>query len=149
MIEVVTRVIAGLLSAAMGRSCGFSRRVVTTTAESLTVATAGGSIRHHPHIASRQRCLRYRSQYPLRQGATHDNPTSTPTPQLRPASHRAVRHAAKLGPTVWPSAPSSSSLLGLFCGIGSIVGVILGFIARGQIKRTGQGGNGLAVAGSS
>jgi len=41
------------------------------------------------------------------------------------------------------------SLLGLFCGIGSIVGVILGFIARGQIKRTGQGGNGLAVAGSS
>ncbi|MEI2784241.1 MAG: DUF4190 domain-containing protein [Candidatus Nanopelagicales bacterium] len=39
------------------------------------------------------------------------------------------------------------SLLGLFCGIGSIVGVILGFIARGQIKRTGQGGNGLAVAG--
>ena len=39
------------------------------------------------------------------------------------------------------------SLLGLFCGIGSIVGVILGFIARGQIKRTGQGGNGMALAG--
>lgn len=39
------------------------------------------------------------------------------------------------------------SLLGLFCGIGSIVGVILGFIARGQIKRTGQGGDGMALAG--
>ncbi|MEI2784566.1 MAG: DUF4190 domain-containing protein [Candidatus Nanopelagicales bacterium] len=39
------------------------------------------------------------------------------------------------------------SLLGIFCGIGSIVGVILGFIARGQIKRTGQGGDGMALAG--
>lgn len=39
------------------------------------------------------------------------------------------------------------SLTGLFCGIGAIVGIVLGFIARGQIKRTGQGGDGLALAG--
>lgn len=39
------------------------------------------------------------------------------------------------------------SILGLFCGVGSIVGIVLGFVARNQIKRTGQGGNGLAMAG--
>lgn len=39
------------------------------------------------------------------------------------------------------------SVVGFFCGIGSIIGIILGFIARGQIKQTGQGGAGLATAG--
>lgn len=33
------------------------------------------------------------------------------------------------------------------CGIGSILGIIFGHIARGQIKRTGDGGSGLALAG--
>jgi Domain of unknown function (DUF4190) len=45
-----------------------------------------------------------------------------------------------------------SSLVGLCCGIGSIVGIVLGIIALNQIKETSQrgtpqGGHGLAVAG--
>jgi hypothetical protein len=39
------------------------------------------------------------------------------------------------------------SVLGLACGIGSIVGIVLGFVALNQIKQTGQGGRGLALAG--
>jgi hypothetical protein len=47
----------------------------------------------------------------------------------------------------------ASLILGLvgwpFCGIGSIVAVVLGFIARGQIKASGgrQSGDGMALAG--
>ncbi|KIA60961.1 DUF4190 domain-containing protein [Nocardia vulneris] len=41
-----------------------------------------------------------------------------------------------------------SSLVGFFtCGIGSIVGIILGVVALGQIKQTGQEGRGMALAG--
>jgi hypothetical protein len=41
-----------------------------------------------------------------------------------------------------------SSLVGLVtCGLGSIVGVVLGHMAIGQIKRSGEEGRGLAVAG--
>ena len=40
-----------------------------------------------------------------------------------------------------------SSLLGWLCVIGPILGLIFGFIALGQIKKTGQGGRGMALAG--
>ena len=40
-----------------------------------------------------------------------------------------------------------ASVIGLLCGIGSIIGIGLGAIAINQIKKTGQGGYGLAVAG--
>ena len=40
-----------------------------------------------------------------------------------------------------------ASVIGLLCGVGSIVGIVLGVIALGQIKRTGQDGRGLAIAG--
>ncbi|MCV7192114.1 DUF4190 domain-containing protein [Mycolicibacterium brumae] len=40
------------------------------------------------------------------------------------------------------------SLLGLFCGITSIVGIILGFLGMNETKRTGQDGYGLALAGT-
>jgi len=40
-----------------------------------------------------------------------------------------------------------ASVVGLLCGLGSLVGIVLGAIAISQIKRTGQGGYGLAVAG--
>ena len=40
-----------------------------------------------------------------------------------------------------------SSFTGLLCCIGSIVAIVLGTIALGQIKRTRQDGYGLAVAG--
>lgn len=39
------------------------------------------------------------------------------------------------------------SIVGLCCGIGSILGIIFGFIALNQIKKTGQQGAGLAKAG--
>ncbi len=37
--------------------------------------------------------------------------------------------------------------MGLLCGIGPIIGIVLGFVALNQIKKTGQAGHGLAVAG--
>ncbi len=40
-----------------------------------------------------------------------------------------------------------ASVVGVCCGIGSIVGIILGFVAMNQIKQSGENGNGLAIAG--
>jgi hypothetical protein len=40
-----------------------------------------------------------------------------------------------------------ASLLGLFCGIGSVVGVILGHLSRSEAKRQGREPSGLALAG--
>ena len=39
------------------------------------------------------------------------------------------------------------SIIGVCCGFGSIIGIILGFVAINQIKKTGQAGEGLAKAG--
>lgn len=39
------------------------------------------------------------------------------------------------------------SIVGVCCGIGSIIGIVLGFVAMNQIKKTGQSGEGLAKAG--
>lgn len=40
-----------------------------------------------------------------------------------------------------------ASCIGVLCGIGSIIGIVLGTLALNQIKRTRQGGYGLAIAG--
>jgi len=40
-----------------------------------------------------------------------------------------------------------ASVVGLLCGIGSIIGIVLGALAINQIKKTPQRGYGLAVAG--
>jgi hypothetical protein len=40
-----------------------------------------------------------------------------------------------------------ASVLGLCCGIGSIVGIVLGVIAMNQVKQSGEKGHGLAIAG--
>lgn len=40
-----------------------------------------------------------------------------------------------------------ASVVGLLCGVGSIIGIVLGVVAINQIKKTRQGGHGLAVAG--
>ncbi|WP_431237077.1 DUF4190 domain-containing protein [Mycolicibacterium aichiense] len=40
-----------------------------------------------------------------------------------------------------------ASVIGLLCGIGSIVGIVCGILALNQIKKTRQGGYGLAIAG--
>jgi hypothetical protein len=58
----------------------------------------------------------------------------------------------------YPAAPKTNglaiaslvcSILGFCCGVGGVLGVIFGFVARGQIKRSGgaQKGSGLALAG--
>lgn len=39
------------------------------------------------------------------------------------------------------------SILGVCCGVGSIVGIVLGFVARNQIRTSGQSGDGMALAG--
>jgi hypothetical protein len=40
-----------------------------------------------------------------------------------------------------------ASVIGFFCGIGSIIGIVLGIIALNQVKTTGEGGRGMAIAG--
>ena len=40
-----------------------------------------------------------------------------------------------------------ASVFGLLCGIGSVIGIVLGALALNQIKRSREGGYGLAVAG--
>jgi len=40
-----------------------------------------------------------------------------------------------------------ASAIGALCGIGSIIGIVLGVIALNQIKQSRQGGHGLAIAG--
>ncbi|BBZ21070.1 DUF4190 domain-containing protein [Mycolicibacterium gadium] len=40
-----------------------------------------------------------------------------------------------------------ASIVGFCCGIGSIVGIVLGIVAMNQIKQSGEKGHGLAVAG--
>lgn len=58
----------------------------------------------------------------------------------------------------WPATPPPgnnplavfalvSSLVGLLCGVGSVIGIVLGVIALNQVKRSGQQGRGLAIAG--
>lgn len=39
------------------------------------------------------------------------------------------------------------AVLGLLCGVGSILGIVLGVVALNQIKQTGENGRGLAQAG--
>jgi hypothetical protein len=40
-----------------------------------------------------------------------------------------------------------ASIIGFCCGIGSIIGIVLGVIALNQIRQTREGGHGLAIAG--
>lgn len=40
-----------------------------------------------------------------------------------------------------------ASAIGVLCGIGSIIGIVLGIVALNQIKQSRQGGQGLAIAG--
>jgi len=80
-------------------------------------------------------------------------PPAPPTPPMPPAP--APGYGAPAGYS-GPVAPKTNgmaiaslvlSLVGLLCGFTAILGVIFGFVARGQIKRTGESGDGLALAG--
>lgn len=55
--------------------------------------------------------------------------------------------AAEPGTNTMAIASLVASVVGLLCGIGSIIGIVLGALALNQIKQTRQGGYGLAIAG--
>ena len=40
-----------------------------------------------------------------------------------------------------------ASAIGVLCGIGSLIGIVLGIVALNQIKQSREGGHGLAIAG--
>jgi len=40
-----------------------------------------------------------------------------------------------------------ASIVGVCCGLGAIVGIVLGIVALNQIKQTREAGQGLAIAG--
>ena len=63
------------------------------------------------------------------------DPTPAPTPYTAPAT----------GPARPTNVLSIIALIGAF--VIPLAGIIVGFIALGQIKRTGEGGHGLALAG--
>ena len=83
-------------------------------------------------------------------------PTRRPRPvtdpqSTRPGTRCPTRHggygAAPTGTNSLAIGSLAASVLGLLCGIGSIIGIVLGFVALNQVKTTGQAGHGLAVAG--
>ena len=79
-------------------------------------------------------------------------PVPTPEPTPTPAAPAAPAYAAQ--PAYAPAASTASwnvlsivSLVASLIGFG-IVGIITGHISLGQIKRTGEQGRGLALAGT-
>jgi hypothetical protein len=82
----------------------------------------------------------------------------TPIPQPSTALQPAYSQATPPIPAVYAYGPrtNSAAIASLVFGIaswlvcpfiGGVVAVILGHVARGQIRRTGEGGGGLAIAG--
>jgi len=82
------------------------------------------------------------SPYP---GSPYDAPYPPPPPQGAP--YPGWYGAPDPGTNTLAIGSLVASVIGLLCGIGSIVGIVLGVIALNQIKQTRQGGYGLAVAG--
>jgi hypothetical protein len=88
-----------------------------------------------------------------------DQPPSYPPPPPGGYPPPPGQYPPPPGPGYPPSQPATgtntfaivslvASLLGWVCvGIGSILGVVFGFLALNQIKQTGQSGRGLAIAG--
>ncbi len=74
-------------------------------------------------------------------------PTSPPPAALTPYSTQGAAYS--YAPRTNPLAITSLvlSLVGLIVWITAIAGVITGHVALGQIKRTGEGGRGMALAG--
>lgn len=75
-------------------------------------------------------------------------PPATPVPPPPPPPYLYV--AAPVGPKTNGLAIASlvcSLATFMFCGVGSILGIVFGHIARHQTKRTGDAGSGMALAG--
>lgn len=78
-------------------------------------------------------------------GGQYDAPYPPPPPQGAP--YPGWYGAPDPGTNTLAVGSLVASVVGLLCGIGAIVGIVLGVIALNQIKQTRQGGYGLAVAG--
>ena len=78
-----------------------------------------------------------------------------PPPYPPPPPEYGAPYLGGYGPPMAPAGGTNplasfslvASCVGLLCGFGSIIGIVLGVIAMNQIKKTGQQGRGLAVAG--
>ena len=68
-------------------------------------------------------------------------------PQAAPQATPAAPNYAQPAPAGQTNGLAIASLVLSILGCTALVGAILGHVALGQIKRTGQGGRGLAVAG--
>ena len=83
-----------------------------------------------------------------------DPPTGYP-PTYAPPPEYGPPYPGGYGAPMAPPAGTNSlavfslvaSAIGLLCGVGSIIGIVLGVISLNQIKRSRQQGYGLAVAG--
>jgi hypothetical protein len=77
------------------------------------------------------------------QGGSHP-PPSYSSHGFEPPSSAGYRSSSTNRLAIWSLV---SSGIGILCGIGSIVGIVFGVIALNQIRRTNEGGRGLAIAG--
>jgi len=70
-----------------------------------------------------------------------------PPPGYHPGYPQPGYLPAPAGTNTLAIAALVASGIGVFCGIGSIAGIVLGVIALNQITQSGQNGRGLALAG--
>ena len=88
--------------------------------------------------------------YPPQYGGPYPPPSAPPPPpqfggQPYPGGYN--QPSPQAGTNTMAISSLVASVVGLLCGIGSIVGIVLGVVALNQIKQTRQAGYGLAVAG--
>lgn len=93
----------------------------------------------------------YNPQY----GGPYPPPAPGYAPPPMPAADYGTPYPADYGyPAALPAKTNTLAIIslvgavvGLLCGVGSIIGIVCGAVALNQIKRTREGGHGLAVAG--
>ena len=82
-----------------------------------------------------------------------DQPASQPAPAYGAPAYGSTDAASAYGQPTGAKTNTLAivslvaSLIGLVSGIGFLVGIICGHISLGQIKKTGEQGRGLAIAG--
>ncbi|SCX32137.1 protein of unknown function [Mycolicibacterium fluoranthenivorans] len=85
--------------------------------------------------------------YPGAQYGTPPPPPYGAAPGYPPAGYGAPYGAPATETNPLAIGSLVASAIGVLCGIGSIIGIVLGIVALNQIKQTRQGGQGLAIAG--
>jgi len=87
--------------------------------------------------------------YPPQYGGSYPPSAPPPPPQFGGQQYPAGYNypSPQAGTNTMAISSLVASVVGLLCGIGSIVGIVLGVLALNQIKQTRQAGYGLAIAG--